>query len=460
MIRHCALSVVPVDASAGKLMDARSPNAGTFKYRAYLSYSHHDRATAEWLHKALERYRVPKPLVGTPGRDGPIPRQLFPIFRDRDELSSSPDLSTSIREALEQSAYLIVLCSPAAAKSRWVNQEIVSFNRLGRTNRIHALVIDGEPNAGPAEGGCFPPALLTTIAPQDGGVDNPAAELIAADLRPEGDGKDDAKLKLIAGLLGISFNSLRRREVVAARQRLRMTQAIAASIVALTLGVGIAGWTTWYFRTEADIRQIPGVRVEKRTTTLDLAGWRETSEAEIAGKVKKSSAFSTDRYTLVKTNPQAQNYVHIVGTSSAIPPDVTCERCMIVPRYRDEASRTPYEYRVIFDISSLKLEERTDFDYTTTFWNAFQTPQQWWGGFRVLFHTEVALYTIIFPPAKHPLAKTLDYYYVDTSEHPYGREVKATLDTDEGGRVSKVTWEVPYPITDRIYAIRWNWNED
>jgi hypothetical protein len=133
---------------------------------------------------------------------------------------------------------------------------------------------------------------------------------------------------------------------------------------------------------------------------------------------------------------------------------------VIVPRYRDESSRTPYEYRIIFDISSLKLEERTDFDYTTTYWNAFQTPQQWWGGFRVLFHTEVSLYTIIFPAAKHPLAKTLYYYYVDTSEHPYEREVKATLDTDDSGRVAKVTWEVPYPITDRIYAIRWSWNAE
>ena len=89
-----------------------------FKFRAFLSYNHADQRTAAWLHKALESYRIPKDLQGTPGRDGPIPKQLFPIFRDRDELSSSPDLSRSIKEALQASAYLIVVCTPASSSAR------------------------------------------------------------------------------------------------------------------------------------------------------------------------------------------------------------------------------------------------------------------------------------------------------------------------------------------------------
>src|SRR5580698_11573437 len=93
-----------------------------FKFRAFLSYNHADQRTVAWLHKALENYRIPKELHGSPGRDGPIPKQLFPIFRDRDELSSSSDLSQSIKEALDASACLIVICSPSAANSRWVNQ--------------------------------------------------------------------------------------------------------------------------------------------------------------------------------------------------------------------------------------------------------------------------------------------------------------------------------------------------
>jgi MTH538 TIR-like domain (DUF1863) len=86
--------------------------------RAFITYSHRNRRVAEWLHKAIENYRVPASLVGAAGRDGAIPRHVFPVFRDRDELGSAPDLSELIREALAQSAYLIVLCSPSAAKSR------------------------------------------------------------------------------------------------------------------------------------------------------------------------------------------------------------------------------------------------------------------------------------------------------------------------------------------------------
>ena len=87
-------------------------------YKAFISYSSADRPQADRLHKALESYRVPKGLVGRPTANGPVPARLIPIFRDRDELPSSPDLQVSIRNALERSEHLIVLCSPhAVAKS-------------------------------------------------------------------------------------------------------------------------------------------------------------------------------------------------------------------------------------------------------------------------------------------------------------------------------------------------------
>jgi eukaryotic-like serine/threonine-protein kinase len=151
--------------------------------------------------------------------------RLFPIFRDREELNTATSLSASIQEALAQSADLIVLCSPAAAQSRWVNQEILLFKKLGRADRIHALIVDGDSTAGSGDG-CFPPALLGKVGPDGQMVDGEQEEPLAADLRPDSDGKDDAKLKLIARMLGVSFNSLRRREAAAARRRLRVTQAV------------------------------------------------------------------------------------------------------------------------------------------------------------------------------------------------------------------------------------------
>ena len=102
------------------------------KYRAFISYSHRDSKWADWLHKGMETYRPPKVLVGSSTGRGVVPKRLTPIFRDREELASATDLGTVISEALQQSACQIVICSPQAAKSKWVNEEIIAFKRLAR----------------------------------------------------------------------------------------------------------------------------------------------------------------------------------------------------------------------------------------------------------------------------------------------------------------------------------------
>src|SRR3954469_17730921 len=113
------------------------------EYWAFISYSHQNRAWGEWLHRKLETFPVPKALVNTPGRDGePIPGRIFPVFRDREELPTSANLSSIIEEALAHSRYLIVICSPQSAKSRWVNEEILRYKRLGREDRVLALIVD------------------------------------------------------------------------------------------------------------------------------------------------------------------------------------------------------------------------------------------------------------------------------------------------------------------------------
>jgi len=244
------------------MLDSGEPGGGvaeTFKYRAFISYSHSDRKWGDWLHKSLESYRVPKRLVGTEGRDGPVPGRLFPIFRDREELPTSDDLSSQIQTALEQSAYLIVVCSPNSGKSRWVNEEILAYKRMGRDNRILAIIVDGTPNAsegsdiGTSEDGvmagggvdatqeCFPLALKYRLGP-DGQLSSERTEPIAADARAHADGKDNAKLKLISGLLGVGFDALKQRDLEAQRVRTRIYQAIAAAMTVLAIGALGAGW--------------------------------------------------------------------------------------------------------------------------------------------------------------------------------------------------------------------------
>ena len=185
------------------------------KYRAFLSYSHRDAKWADWLHKALESYRPPKQLIGTITALGTVTKRLTPIFRDREELASATDLGAVINEALTQSACQVIICSPQAANSRWVNEEILAFKRLGREDRIFCLIVGGEPNTSDLPGRedeeCFPKALRFKIG-ADGALSNTRTEPIAADARPGKDGKHNALLKLIAGILGVGFDVLRRRE--------------------------------------------------------------------------------------------------------------------------------------------------------------------------------------------------------------------------------------------------------
>jgi len=143
------------------------PETSGFGYRAFISYSHQDQVWARWLHKALETYRVPSHLVGRMTAAGAIPRRLAPVFRDRDELASATDLGRKVNEALAQSANLIVICSPQSAASRWVNEEVLAYKRLGRSDRIFCLIVGGEPNASEIPGReseeCFADALRYTV---------------------------------------------------------------------------------------------------------------------------------------------------------------------------------------------------------------------------------------------------------------------------------------------------------
>lgn len=214
------------------------------KYHAFISYSHTDAAWGAWLHRALETYRPPKSVR----RQLPIeaPPRLFPIFRDREELPTSPDLASNIREALADSRFLIVICSPAAAHSRWVNEEIKTYKQLGRADHILALIVAGEPNASdtpgkdPAEE-CFPEALRYAYTPEGERTDA-RVEPIAADVRAGKDGKRAALLKLAAPMFGVSYDTLRQRDQE--RQRRQRLLTGAASLV-LLLTLGGLGWNAY-----------------------------------------------------------------------------------------------------------------------------------------------------------------------------------------------------------------------
>ncbi|HEY3043932.1 MAG TPA: TIR domain-containing protein, partial [Vicinamibacterales bacterium] len=248
-------------------------------YRAFISYSHQDNrrdrnAWADWLHDAIETFKVPPELVGKPGRYGePVPARLYPSFQDEKELPTNADLGESIRDALRQSRYLVVICSPLAAKSVYVNQEILEFKRLDRANRILAIIVDGEPNASDSGTAvdpsreCFPPALRHPLGP-DGNLDlSRRAEPIAADTRGA-DGKEISlndkahygalereKLRVIAGVLGVGFDDLvqrdKERQLRDERARAERLRKLVAAFAMLALAATVAGVIAILARQEA-----------------------------------------------------------------------------------------------------------------------------------------------------------------------------------------------------------------
>jgi WD40 repeat protein len=236
-------------------------DVGAAKYWAFISYSHQDEAWARWLHRRLERYVVPRRLRA---QRPELPRRLYPVFRDREELPTTTHLSTAITEALQQSRALIVICSPHAAASRWVDQEVRTFKRLHGDAPVLAIIIDGEPHAtdNPAVGlpECFPPALrqLLDARGQPTGV---RAEPLAADARAGRDARALVLLRVLAGLLGVGFEDLRRRELVRRRWMWARNVAVAATVLGAWAGL-------WTWQAE---RQRTHERVQQRIALVDQA---------------------------------------------------------------------------------------------------------------------------------------------------------------------------------------------
>lgn len=201
------------------------------RYAAFISYSSADARFAQRLHRALERYGIPTALGRFDLASGGKQNRIYPVFRDREELAAG-DLGERITSALEASGALIVVCSPQAAASPWVQKEIEYFAGLGRSDRVFAVIAEDAPlfdaAGADATSSCFPAALR-------GDALAGAGEPLAADARKGKDGFRNAWLKLVAGMIGVTPGQIIDRD----RQR-RRRQGAALGLVSTVFLATIA----------------------------------------------------------------------------------------------------------------------------------------------------------------------------------------------------------------------------
>ena len=189
-----------------------------FKYFAFISYSHKDKKIAKKLQKHLENYHLPSALQKS---NPELPQNLRPVFIDESNLVARGSLQSALRDNLDKSKYLILICSPNSAQSEYVNDEAEYFIKNGRADHIIPLIIDGVPHSEYTSLECFPPAILSL--PREN-------EPLGIDIKTHG--RNETFLRVIATMLGLDLDSFISRE---AKERKRKAVIFTAVTVAVMI---------------------------------------------------------------------------------------------------------------------------------------------------------------------------------------------------------------------------------
>lgn len=214
------------------------------QFAAFISYRHRplDIAVAIKVHKCIERFKIPGDLRReerkNPGSvcknwNGTPPEKLV-VFRDRDELPLSNDLTSDIFDALDNAKCLIVICTPDTPKSLWVRREISHFIEKHGRKRIITVLAAGTPEESI-------PREITTRYAEDGVTVLEEYEPLVAYLVDDSEKKvlknmDKERLRICAAILGCPYDSLKQRH-----KRRKMQQAFAATAAAFLVALSFIG---------------------------------------------------------------------------------------------------------------------------------------------------------------------------------------------------------------------------
>ena len=295
--------VIPVCLQLGEIL----MNLEEKHYDAFISYRHKDldKYVAETLHRELEAFRVPKNMYDTLDKLGVKKRKIERVFRDRDELPITNNLEDPIINALQNSDFLLVICTPRLPESIWCKTEIENFIKMHGRSHVFAVLAEGEPEDS------FPEALLHD-------ENGKAIEPLAADVRGESKAEIKKKIKeevirLAAPMFGLSFDDLKQRHREQKIKRIvRLTVSVASvfavfGIVSTLMAVRINKQAEKISEQAAQLEEQYKDSLYRNSSSLaeKAQGLIEEGRIDEALEVAYRAAYGTDEER-VPYNPDAQ----------------------------------------------------------------------------------------------------------------------------------------------------------
>lgn len=206
-------------------------------YNAFISYKHapEDNRVAEAIHKGLERFHIPTKIQKQTGF-----RRINRIFRDTEELPITSNLNDTIAAALDNSDYLIVICSTNTKESIWVQREIEYFLRNHSIKQVYTVLVNGDPQQ-------VIPEILQyenrQFQDQYGQMQTfrVPIEPLSCDYRMPLGKADKIELpRLVSGLIGCSYDELMNR-----RRQYVLKQVMLGFSAALLLTIAFCGYLVY-----------------------------------------------------------------------------------------------------------------------------------------------------------------------------------------------------------------------
>ncbi len=342
-------------AEAETSHDESVPQGGSV-YDGFISYSHAaDDLLAPRLQAGLQRFAKPW-----------WKRRAVRIFRDESSLSANPHLWSSITDALDQSGWFVLLLSPDAAESPWVNNEVEYWLEHKDPDRIIPVLTDGEFgwHDGDVTGDAFPAALAGAFADEPRWVD-----LRFARTEEQLDLKNPTFSAAIADIAspirGVPKDELESEEVRQHRRTARTAWGAALVVVALAIAAGGAALFANAQRQEANEQRVAAeesaaaeaqARLDADAATESEREARELAdqnalEAEQQAGVAKSRELGASSVNILAKDPElsillALESIHKTPPSVQASPAgvIALRQAMgqnrLLARYPTEAART------------------------------------------------------------------------------------------------------------------------